>query len=108
MTYGSMIFEMDLPDLTHPLHHGLTIYQSDLWTNPFGPGSAVNSSHMLSQLYNWQKGTWDTVTFKNDSYHTNSLAAYVGPGGRVLLQVSSQNQNLGNKLYFGKPSLVLE
>lgn len=107
MTYGSMIFEMDLPGLTHPLSHGLTIYQPDLWTNPFGPGSAVNSSHMLSQLYNWQKGTWDTVTFKNDSYHTSNLQAYVSPGGRILLQVSNQNQNLGNKLYFGKPSLVI-
>jgi hypothetical protein len=107
MTYGSMIFEMDLPDLTRPLTHGLTIYQPDLWANPFGPGSTVNSSHMLSQLYNWQKGKWDTVTFKNDSYHTNNLQDYVGPSGRVLLQVSNQNQNLGNKLYFGKPSLII-
>ncbi|HEY7419335.1 MAG TPA: hypothetical protein VH593_29395, partial [Ktedonobacteraceae bacterium] len=42
MTYGSMIFELHLPNLAHPLTHGLTIYQPDLWANPSGPGSTAN------------------------------------------------------------------
>jgi hypothetical protein len=107
MTYGSMTFEMRLPALAYPLTHGINIYQPDLWANPFGPGMPVNTSHMQSQLYNWQKGSWDTVTFKDDIYHTNNIQDYVGPDGRVLLQVSNQDENMG-KLYFGKPSISIQ
>jgi hypothetical protein len=94
-----------MPNLTHPLTRGLTINEPDLWANPFGPGTPVNTSHMHAQLFNWQTGTWDTITFHQDAFTTTNTTAYVGSGGRILLQLSNQDDLQGMMLYFGTPSL---
>jgi hypothetical protein len=105
MSDGNITFALTMPNLTHPLTRGLTINEPDLWANPFGPGTPVNTSHMHAQLFNWQTGTWDTITFHQDAFTTTNTTAYVGSGGRILLQLSNQDDLQGMMLYFGTPSL---
>jgi hypothetical protein len=107
MSEGNITFELTMPDVTHPLTRGLTINEPDLWANPFGPGTPVNASHLHAQLYNWLTASWDTVTFRQDAFTTMNTEAYVGSGGRILLQLSNQDETLGT-LYFGKPSLSFQ
>jgi hypothetical protein len=104
MSEGNITFALTMPDVNHPLTRGVTINEPDLWANPFGPGTPVNTSHLHAQLYNWLTATWDTVTFQQDAFTTRNTEAYVGPGGRILLQLSNQDETLGT-LYFGTPSL---
>ncbi|MBV9229712.1 MAG: hypothetical protein JOZ18_10400 [Chloroflexi bacterium] len=110
MTSGSITFELTLPNSDQVPVNGFTLTEPDLWAHPFGPGSgtAASASHIQAQLYNWYKGTWDTITLKpdTDTFTTMNTTAYLGPSGRLLLQISNQDVSLG-KLYFGKPSLSL-
>jgi len=107
MTSGSITFELTLPNSSQLPISGFTITEPDLWANPFGPGSGTGASpsHLQAQLYNWYKDTWDTITLKQDTFTTTNTA-YIGPSGRILLQISNQDISQG-KLYFGKPSLGL-
>ena len=107
MSEGNITFGLTMPALTHPLTKGLTINEPDLWANPFGPSAPVNNSHLHAQLFNWLTNTWDTITFHQDAFTTMNTEAYVGSGGRILLQLSNQDETLG-ELYFGKPSLSFQ
>lgn len=104
MMSGTITFELTMPDTDRALPHGLTLNEPDLWANPFGPGTPVNGGHMRAKLYNWLTNSWNTITFKQDSSTITNMDAYVGPNGRILLQLTNQDETLG-KLYFGKPSL---
>jgi len=102
MTTGGLTFEFTLPNITKL--HSLTITEPDLLAGASGP--STNISHLQANLYNWQTGTWDTITLQKDTFTTSDAQAYIGPGGRALLQISNQNASLG-KLFFGRPSLSL-
>jgi hypothetical protein len=103
MVDGSITFEFLAPDV--PAARGLTITLPDLWAHPFGPGSGFLSSHIQAQVYNWRIGAWETMKLhQDDTLDTLDPNAYVGPSGRVLLQIMNQDSSLGS-LYFGPPSL---
>lgn len=107
MTIGSMTFEFSIPNLANLLVTGFTINEP---TNAFQPGLgavAGNGSSLPLLLYNWHKASWDSIALKQSSFSTNNVAAYIGPGGRVLLQLANQNPSLGT-LIFGAPSLNLQ
>ncbi|GAC1310263.1 MAG: hypothetical protein NVSMB27_47260 [Ktedonobacteraceae bacterium] len=104
MTTGGLTFEFTLPGTTNLQVHGLTITEPDLLAGASGP--STNVSHLQANLYNWQKGTWDAITLQKDTFTTSDAQAYIGPGGRALLQISNQNASLG-KLFFSRPSLSL-
>jgi hypothetical protein len=108
MSDGNITFALTLPDITHPLTRGLTINEPDLWANPFGPGISVNTSHLHAQLFNWLTDSWDTITFHQDAFTTTNTEAYVGTGGRILLQLSNDDELDGIMLYFGTPSLSFQ
>ena len=105
MGHGSLTFEFTLPGIANFQAHGLTIQQPDLLASG-PPGSSGDSSHLQARLYNWQKGAWDNISLNQDILSTSDIQAYVDPGGRVLMQVSGQNNFQGN-LYFGVPLLSL-
>jgi hypothetical protein len=106
MIDGSITFEFLAPDI--PSTRGLTISLPDLWAHPFGPGSGFLPSHIQAQVYNWHTGTWNNVTLhQDDTLDMLDPRLYVGPSGRVLLQVTNQDDSLGS-LYFGPPSLSVK
>jgi uncharacterized membrane protein len=101
---GTMTFEMLAPDLSHLHVNSMTITEPDLWAHPFGSGSGFLTSHLQAQLYNWNTSSWENITLQQDTFTTSHLKPYLGPGGRVLLQISNKDSSLGS-LYFAPPSL---
>ena len=75
-------------DLTHKTHPGVT-------------GDLIQAS-----LFNWHTMAWDRITLSSGVFTTTSTAAYIGPGGQVLLQVA--NMDPSGLLLFAKPSLSLK
>lgn len=113
ITTGSITFEFTVPD-SNGLHiNSLVISQSSNQMQTYGPpvqngtGAIVDASHFHAYLYNWQTDTWDAFKLNKLSLSTTNVGAYVGPGGRVLVQYSNQNSSIGT-IYFGKPSLDLQ
>jgi hypothetical protein len=104
MDNGTMTFEMIAPDLSHLHVSEMTITEQDLWAHAFGSGSGFLTSHLQAQLYNWNTRSWENIALQQDTFTTSYPAAYLGPGGRVLLQISNKDSSLGS-LYFAPPSL---
>lgn len=108
LTTGSMTFEFTLPDVAN-LHSGsLTITEPTGVTQVVNPSSGPitdGSQHAL--LYNWHTHTWDAISFTLQAFTTSDTGAYVGPGGRVLVQFSNRDTSAGT-VAFGKPSLNLQ
>ena len=72
-----------------------------------GPGQQNTINRLHASLYNWQTGKWDAFTFNQSSLSLNNAQAYVGPGGRILLQLANQDTTLGTTT-FSKPVLQLQ
>ena len=107
MTTGSMTFEFAIPNQANLQVSGLTITEPPNAYQPgLGPVTA-NGSPLPLRLYNWHTGSWDSVSFKQNTFTTTNVVAYIGPGGRVLLQLANQDSSLGT-LIFSTPSLNLQ
>src|SRR6266849_9452999 len=107
MTTGSMTFEFAVPTQANLQVSGLTITEPP---NAYQPGLgpvAANGSPLPLRLYNWHTRSWDSVSFKQNTFTTTDVGAYIGPGGRVLLQLANQDSSLGT-LIFSTPSLNLQ
>jgi len=107
LSTGSVTFEFVLPN-THQLRiNSVTLTEPNVLgyaqpkTHP-GPNPDV----IGAQLYNWQTMGWDTIALTSWTFTTTDTAAYIGPDGRVLLQIS--NADPSGLLVFGKPSLGLK
>jgi hypothetical protein len=94
LSNGSLNFEFTPVPSTQPVH-ALTITEPDFVASP-----------LYVQLYNWRTGKWDAITLSGNTLRTTNTAAYMGPGGRVLMQVGNQPHSQ-NKLFFGQPWLSL-
>jgi len=105
MGHGFLTFEFPLQAPANLQASGLTIQLPDLLASG-PPGSSGNSSYLQARLYNWQKGSWDSILLNSDTFTTSNMQAYAGSDGRVLMQVSGQSSFSGN-LYFEAPSLSL-
>ncbi|HEX6483373.1 MAG TPA: hypothetical protein VF043_31390 [Ktedonobacteraceae bacterium] len=103
--HGYLTFEFSLPAMANLQPQALTIQQPDLLTTG-APGSTGNVSHLSARLYNWQKGSWDSIALNSDTLSVSDVQAYAGADGRVLMQVSGQSSFQGN-VYFVAPSLSL-
>ncbi len=107
MSTGSMTFEFAVPNIANLRISGLTISEpSGANQSPIGIASSDGSS-LPFRLYNWHTGSWDTISLNNDNFTTNNVRAYIGPSGRVLLQLANNDNSLGT-LVFSKPSLSLQ
>lgn len=71
-----------------------------------GKSAKLNVSLMLqAQLYNWQTKTWERLSVNNGRIALSQAQPYVGPNGRVLLQVNNQDA-ASSLLLVSKPALV--
>ncbi len=113
ITTGSVTFEFTVPDSSGLHVNSLAVSQSSNQPQMYGPpiqngtGAVVDANRFHAYLYNWQTGTWDAFKLNKLSLSTTNVGAYVGPGGRVLVQYSNQDSSIG-AIYFGKPSLDLQ
>jgi len=107
MSTGSVTFEFALPNIKQTSIGSLTLTEPNAVGNtslPTAPGS--NTDLIQAKLYNWQTLSWDSVPLTAWTFTTSNIAGYLGPGGRVLLQIA--NQDPEGLLIFGKPSLSLK
>ncbi len=112
MTTGAMTFEFTLPALPKIQSNHITITEASNPTRGFGFGSGsgttTDANHLRAALYNWQTGKWDTFAVSGLQITIDGAQsqAYIGPGGRILLQFANQDTTLGTVI-FNKPALEL-
>jgi hypothetical protein len=105
---GSITFEFVLPDARHIKSGNLTMTEPANVTQVANPGaSPVNDGSQNAMLYNWRSHAWDAIAFSVQTFTTVDTGAYIGPGGRVLVQFGNANASSGTTV-FGKPSLNLQ
>jgi hypothetical protein len=107
LSVGTVTFETQIPSSLSVQR--LLITQPDLAAQPDAQGSVPSgaASALRANLYNWQRNAWEPVAFDQAADNSALITqpdAYVGPGGRVLLQISSQNNA---SIYFSKPLLAV-
>jgi hypothetical protein len=103
LSTGSITFEFTLSANARSHNHGFTITVPD--TLSTGQDTGIN--YFQVRLYNWQTASWDKILLSRYSFTTANTAPYIGPDGRVLLQLANQNATVG-MLFLGKPSLSLQ
>ena len=105
---GQMTFEYSVPASAQGHIQRVTLTQSaDGSTQRYSvPGGLLNDpAHMA--LYNWQTHSWNAITLSPSApFSTQNTSAYVGPGGRMLVQCVNQESNLG-VVAFTKPDLTV-
>lgn len=103
---GSMNFEYLIPQFSSTHITGLTITEPpDInLLSQAGPASATNTSPF--RLYNWHTNSWDGISLDQNTFTTNDVGAYISNTGRVILQFSNTNSQLG-PLDFGRPIINL-
>jgi hypothetical protein len=104
---GSMTFEYLIPQTSNTHVNGLTISEPpDI--NVLAPVSPVqNANSSPFRLYNWHTNSWDIISLNQNTYTTNNVGAYISATGRVLIQFSNTNNQLGS-LDFGRPVINLQ
>jgi hypothetical protein len=103
---GSMTFEYLVPTSGLKLS-ALTISErSDVNLYAAQIGTTLDPSALPFSLYNWRTHAWDKYSLSQFSFTSRNTASYLGPGGRVLVQLTNNNGPLGT-LAFGTPILNL-
>ncbi len=104
---GSMTFEYVVPNPGNLRVDGLTITEPpDL--NLISQGiTTPNADSLPFRLYNWHTNIWDASSLNQNTFTTNNVSAYIGPTGRVLVQLDNKDSSLGTFL-FGKPLINLQ
>ncbi len=102
---GAMTFEFAIG--TNVRHvTGLTITEPDVSLYA-QVGTSVSVDAMPFRLYNWHTHAWDNISFSQNTFTSSDVGSYIGPSGRVLLQLANQDSSLGT-FAFGKPLLNLQ
>ncbi|HEY4385547.1 MAG TPA: hypothetical protein VGN34_13895, partial [Ktedonobacteraceae bacterium] len=112
MTTGSMTFEFSLPNIPNLLTNQISILEPQNLSQMIisvggGVIPAQDASRMHGYLYNWQTHAWDSFTLHQYHYSPGNTQAYIGSGGRVLVQLNNDDATLGNILV-GTPSLDIQ
>ncbi len=105
LSTGSVTFEFALPSMKQARISSFTLTVPNAVGN-INPPPPSNPELSRAQLYNWQTMSWDTIALTSWSFTTTNTGAYIGPGGRVLLQII--NTYPTGLLVFGKPYLGLK
>ena len=107
LSAGSMTFEYAVPNVANLHISGLVISELS-GANPAATGGITGSTSSLPfRLYNWRSGSWDAISLNQGTFTTHNASAYIGPGGRVLLQIVYKDSSLST-VVFGKPALNLQ
>ncbi len=107
ITTGSMIFEYDIPGASGLRISGLSIAEPPNLELYDQNGSVLDPDALPLSLYNWHNKSWDDFSLTQGVFTTNAVSAYIGPGGRVLVQLDNTDSYLG-PFAFGKPLLNLQ
>ena len=104
LSAGSMTFEFAVPNIANLHLSGLVISESS------GANQPVTgiTSPLPFRLYNWHSDSWDAISLNQGTFTTHNTSAYIGPGGRVLLQMVYQDNPAASQVVFGKPVLNLQ
>jgi len=102
---GKVTFEYNVPDIANLQINGLTITEPDNIITQVG--RSVDAGSLPFRLYNWHSGSWDAISLDQSTFTTNNSSAYIGPAGRILLQLANKDNSLGI-FVFGKPLLNLQ
>jgi hypothetical protein len=107
ITSGSLTFEFVLPPIPD-LEVGTFVFSipSNINGGTNFTQRTSDTDRLHPQLYNWQTRSWDEYDFNAFSFAVSPTNPYIGPGGRILLQLSNQDASQGTAV-FGKPSLEL-
>ncbi len=107
LTTGVVSFEFALPLSQAAAISSMTVTEPDAiydlshQTHPPVAGDVIQAS-----LFNWQTNKWERITLHSGTFTTANAAAYIGAGGRVLLQVA--NADPSGLLLFAKPSVSVQ
>jgi hypothetical protein len=104
---GSMTFEYVVPETANLQISGLTITEPPDINLFVQAERIVDAGSLPFRLYNWQTGSWDAISLDQNTFTTNNSSAYIGPAGRILLQLVNKDSSLGI-FAFGKPVLNLQ
>jgi hypothetical protein len=96
---GSITFEFPFPYANNLQINTMTINVPVL-------AQSTVIKNVQGHLYNWDRGSWDAITFKDLTFTTANTKAYTSSSGRLLLQIANQSAYQG-ALLLGKPYLSL-
>lgn len=104
---GSMTFEYVVPNAGNLQVNGITITEPPN-LSLISQGITVPDAGTLPfRLYNWHTNTWDALSLNQNTFTTNNVSAYIGPTGRVLVQLNNKDSSLGT-FVFAKPLINLQ
>jgi len=103
---GSMTFEYVIPASVHGHVNGLTIAEPPDINVIAQVGSVSDANFSPFRIYNWHTNSWNTISLNQNTYTTNNVGAYISANGRVLLQFTNKDGQLGS-FEFGKPIINL-
>jgi hypothetical protein len=107
MSTGSMTFEYVIPESINTHVNGLTITEPPDINVLAQAGSVPVATSQPFRLYNWHTNSWDIISLDQETFTTHNVGAYISTTGRVLLQFSNMNSQLG-PLDFGRPIINLQ
>jgi hypothetical protein len=106
LSTGSVTFEFALPITRQLRPSSLTLSEPNaLDSAQTQTGPRPKTDTIQAHLYNWQTMSWDSIALTSWTFTTTNTAAYIGQGGRVLLQIA--NADPSGLLIFGKPWIGL-
>lgn len=106
LSTGSVTFEFVLPNSQIARIRTLTLSEPNILDSAqHQTGLAPKIDPIQAHLYNWKTMAWDNIAFASWTFTTTNTSAYIGQGGRVLLQIA--NANPSGLLIFGKPWIGL-
>lgn len=100
---AGMTFEYGLPAISNLQNSSLTVSEptnfiSNIGSNQGGNVTQGNINQLKVYVYNWKTGAWDSFSFNQGNLSINNAQPYIGPGGRVLVQVSNQDNKQGQTI----------
>jgi len=104
---GSMTFEYLIPQSSNTHIGGLTISEPPDINVLAQVGSVPDVNSSPFRLYNWHTNSWDIISLNQNTFTTHNVSAYISATGRVLLQFSNMDSQLG-PLDFGRPIINLQ
>jgi hypothetical protein len=104
---GSMTFEYVVPDSGNLRINGLTISEPPDINLAAPGGNTINADSLPFRMYNWHTNSWDAISLSQNTFTTNNTSAYIGPAGRILLQLANKDNSLGT-FTFGEPFINLQ
>ena len=102
-----MTFEYVIPESSNTHVNGLIIAEPPDISILAQAGSVLDANSSSFRLYNWHTNSWDIISLNQNTFTTNNVGAYISATGRILLQFSNKDSQLGS-LDFGKPLINLQ